>query len=152
MDLQRLQTYMDKYYRSRTMESPRKLFDTAVEALQDHPHVLHCLKGRPEVIKLPTTVACRASRGATEIVCVFSMFVGPRVAAEVKLKSLGSRIDYIYVYPEASAVNQFPAFCIRPAAARAEWVLYTMTAPEWGVFDEFKEQTADWDWEERPFT
>lgn len=80
----------------------------------------------------------------------FSVYVGNEVAAEAKLKSLGPRIEYIYFFPEASAANQFPAFCIRPASMNKDWELYR-DAPEWGVFDEFKEQALSWDWEERPF-
>jgi len=151
--------YWDRHYRNRDLESPVKMFDCAVEALKVHPHVHKALSqatGCPvfgkeiHVPYKPPKIACRSTNGVTEIVMCFSVYVGNQVAAEAKLKSLGPRIEYIYFFPEASVTNQFPSFCIRPASMKKDWDMYR-DAPEWGVFDEPKEQALSWDWEERPF-
>merc|ERR550534_408133 len=139
--------YYDSYFRYRNMENPRALFDVALKCLKEHPHVLQCLGERPEVPLLPKAVVCRASKGVTEIAMSFPLAVRNSIVAEVKLKSLGPRVEYMYVIPQETFSHLFLPFCIRPASK--EWKFY-IQGEEWGFFDEFKEQTEGWDWEERP--
>eukprot|EP00913_Durusdinium_trenchii_P035182 g32913.t1 len=95
--------------------SPETLFDLAMSALAAHPRVHEWLGTRVRPMAEPEHVLYRLHEGVTETFLAWQV-KGELGEAEVQVKSTGSIVDFIYVFPEGRDHYglQPPGFVIRP--------------------------------------
>lgn len=140
--------------------TPETLYDETMEALIVHPRVIEVVGGDIRAQKEPDKVVYRIVEGIAEVYLGWHI-VGSNGAAEVQVKATASIVDFIYIFPQATAKYQMDAtaFVIRPQGTwsmDAKDLPYDAKQPfgfkaASGRLQRHKSGVFEWDWSVREF-